>query len=292
MKLLTACVTPFLPDHTVDFLSLDALLSYQEEAGNGLVLFGSTGENLSLSIREKEEILSFACRKGLSVPLVVGVSGTSLHEASEWMRIARDYPIFGFLVTTPVYAKPGVYGQTAWLESLLDIAHKPVILYNIPSRAGVPLYVEAVRMLVDHPYCYGIKDSGGSLTSFLSYKPFHRQLVLYCGDDGLWPQMYQEGAQGLISVLSNMWAKEARAYVANCHHPVQSQLWEHTCRWLNQTTNPIAIKAILADQKKIAHFIMRSPLSVEDFHYHSSLPDVVAYMAQWPNIHSVEHTSC
>ncbi|WP_348662904.1 4-hydroxy-tetrahydrodipicolinate synthase [Chlamydia vaughanii] len=290
MKLLTACVTPFLPNYDIDFLSFEKLLRFQETENNGVVLLGSTGESLSLTLREKEKIVTHACSLNLKIPLIVGVAGTSLYEATEWILLSQNYPITGFLITSPIYTKPGIQGQTSWFESLLNISNKPAILYNIPSRAGTPLYIETVRALANHPHCYGIKDSGGSIDKCREYAQMNPNLALYCGDDGLWPQMHLAGAQGLISVLSNSWPKETREYVDNPFNEAQTLLWQEICHWLSQTTNPIAIKAILAYKQDIAHFSLRLPLAVNDFHHQESLPIIVKKMSQWSKIYQQAHT--
>lgn len=281
MQLFTACVTPFLPNGTIDFLSLKSLLLRQEKEKNGIILLGSTGESLALTIEEKKEIVAFACSCSLTVPLFVGVPGVAFYEASEWMRWCQDYPITGFLITSPIYTNPGVHGQTLWLESLLNLTSLPAIVYNIPSRAGTPVYPDTVRMLAQHPCFLGIKDSGKSIEKFREYASIDTKIMLYCGDDGLWPQMHQEGANGLISVISNSWPKEAKDYVQYCGNATQSLLWEEVCCWLGQATNPLSIKALMAYKKEISHFSVRLPLSKNDFHQHHSLPGVVQKMTMW-----------
>ncbi|WP_375793115.1 4-hydroxy-tetrahydrodipicolinate synthase [Chlamydia sp. 12-01] len=290
MKLLTASVTPFLPNYAIDFLSFEKLLRPQEKEGNGVILLGSTGENLSLTVKEKETIVSFACSLSLKVPIIIGVSGTSLHEASEWIRICQSYPIDGFLITSPIYAKPGIHGQTLWFESLLNVTNKPAILYNIPSRAGTILYSETVRALSEHPFLYGVKDSGGSIDRCREYAHISPNLVLYCGDDGLWPHMQQCGAQGLISVLSNGWPRESHNYVEDPLNKNNSVIWHELSYWLSQTTNPIAIKALLAYKQDIAHSVLRLPLSIKDLQNAESLPIFVRKMSQWSQTYEYAHT--
>ncbi|ANG65789.1 4-hydroxy-tetrahydrodipicolinate synthase [Chlamydia gallinacea] len=284
MQLLTACVTPFFPNGMIDFASLKNLLFRQEKEENGIILLGSTGESLALTIQEKKDIVAFACNCNLTVPLIIGVSGVSLYEAYEWISWCCDYPITGFLMTSPVYANPGIHGQTLWFESLLNRANRPAILYNIPSRAGTPLYVETVKALAQHPCFLGIKDSGRSIATFREYASIDTKCTLYCGDDSLWPQMCVAGAHGLISVLSNGWPKEAKDYVKDCGDPLRSLLWEETCHWLNQTTNPIAIKALLAYMREISHFSLRLPLSKQDFHYQHSISKIVKRMTLWSKV--------
>ncbi|BAE81078.1 dihydrodipicolinate synthase [Chlamydia felis Fe/C-56] len=284
MKLLTASVTPFLPNYDIDFLSVEKLLHSQEKEGNGVVLLGSTGESLALTVQEKEKLVAYACSLDLKIPIIVGVPGTSLHEASAWVSLCQSYPVDGFLITSPIYTKPGIQGQILWFESILNITNKPAILYNIPSRAGSPIYLETVRALSGHPFFYGIKDSGGSIDRCREYTQVCPNLIIYCGDDGLWPQMHQCGARGLISVLSNSWPKEAHNYVEDPFNKNNSLLWCELVSWINQTTNPISIKAMLAYKQDIAYDILRLPLSIKDLQNKKVLPVLVEKMSQWSQI--------
>ncbi|WP_100934095.1 4-hydroxy-tetrahydrodipicolinate synthase [Candidatus Chlamydia corallus] len=281
MHLLTAIVTPFFPDFTIDFSSLERLLYLQDAVGNGIVLLGSTGEGLSLTKKEKQEIVCFACDLKLKVPIFVGVSGTLVNEVLDWIHFCNDLPVSGFLMTTPIYTKPGLRGQILWFEALLNAAKHPTILYNIPARASTPLYIDTVIALAHHPQFLGIKDSGGSVEEFQRYKNSVPHVQLYCGDDVLWTEMAASGACGLISVLSNAWPKETQDYVVNPAKKEYRSLWEETCRLVYTTTNPIGIKAILAYKNFIAHPELRLPLFIEDFDSHNLLP-AVANMLAWP----------
>ncbi|AFS19772.1 dihydrodipicolinate synthase [Chlamydia psittaci 84/55] len=136
-------------------------------------------------------------------------------------------------------------------------------------------------------FFYGLKDSGGSIKNCLEYAQISSNVVLYCGDDGLWPQMYECGAQGLISVLSNIWPKEARECVEDPRNKYRAGLWREVSSWLNQTTNPIAIKALLAYEQVIAHNTLRLPLSIKDLQCAESVPRIIKKMSQWeyPSAH-------
>lgn len=282
MKLLTACVTPFLEDGSIDFLSLEKLLYFQEQTRNGIVLLGSTGESLSLSFQERIDLISFASSLSLDLPIVVGVPGFSLKEAEKWIQSCQEFPIDGFLITTPIYIKPGIYGQTKWFEHLLNLCQHPAILYNIPSRSGVLLHPNVVQSLAGHPRCFGVKDSGGDLTVSRSYAKIPG-LTLFCGDDLLWPDMHACGAYGLISVLSNAWPEQARAIV-NLPSLPQITIWQSTAKWVAQSVNPLAIKVLLTHKQLITSPTVRLPLAIEDF-YDEGLTGISQQMMNW-------HTLC
>ncbi|WP_253299810.1 dihydrodipicolinate synthase family protein, partial [Wolbachia endosymbiont of Chironomus riparius] len=166
--LWTACVTPFNHNgDSIDYHSLNNLLVVQAQNENGIVLLGSTGEGLSLADKEKHELIKFVCKLNLNIKIIVGVPGINFHQTLEWMNFCKDMPIDGYLMTTPVYTKPGIIGQTLWFEKLLEKAHVPAILYNIPSRAGIRLYPETVSNLLDHEKFWAIKDSSGNVKTLI-----------------------------------------------------------------------------------------------------------------------------
>ncbi len=97
--LWTALVTPFNNDNSIDYVSLQKCLHLQEFYGNGIVLFGSTGEGLSLTEEEKRKILIFVCNLQLKTKIIVCVPSYNLFIAEEWLKFCNDYPIDGYLMT-------------------------------------------------------------------------------------------------------------------------------------------------------------------------------------------------
>lgn len=265
--LYTATVTPF--DHSrssVDYQSLEKLLKLQDAAGNGIVLLGSTGEGLSLTDRERREIVTFACDLKLETEVVVAVPSYNLNVALDFIDFCNGLDISGFLMTTPLYTKPGVTGQVRWFEELLDKAQHPCMLYNIPSRSGVKLHVEAVKSLQNHKRFNSIKDSSGIVDSMVDYKTAAPNIEIYCGDDYMMPSFAIEGAHGLVSVASNAWPTATRHYVKECIRgkKLKTQVWWQACRALFTASNPIPIKALLKDLGLIKHDAVRLPLSMTD----------------------------
>ena len=265
--LYTACVTPF--DNTgneIDYHSLEKLLRMQEEAGNGVVLFGSTGEGLSLNEKERKEILLFVFSLGLKTQVIVGVPSHNLKAALDWLEFCNQFAISGCLATTPVYTKPGIHGQTQWFEVILEHTKHPVMAYNIPGRAGIKLYPEAVKNFATHKNFLAIKDSGGTIDSIVDYKIAVPNVAIYCGDDYLLPAMAIEGAVGLISVASNAWPKAVRRYVQKAlkGEKMHDKIWWQACRALFTASNPISVKALLKDIGIIKSDTVRLPLSLAD----------------------------
>ncbi|MGL9717936.1 MAG: 4-hydroxy-tetrahydrodipicolinate synthase [Wolbachia sp.] len=301
--LWTACVTPFnYNGDSIDYSSLQRLLTMQAKAKNGVVLLGSTGESLSLTDSEKRTVVEFVCKLKLNTKIIVGVPGVNLYQALEWLDFCRGMPIHGYLMTTPIYTKPGIKGQTLWFEKLLEKAHVPAMLYNIPSRAGVSLYAETVRNLSGHEKFWAIKDSSGTVDTLIEYKKVAPNIEVFCGDDNMISDMAAKGADGLVSVASNIWPRVVHKYVKQCLNPSLSfqrvtrektttqttgddiksptDIWQQACKALFIASNPIPTKALLHDIGLIEHKTVRLPLSTEDLPSIETLRQVNAWVGR------------
>ncbi|QKX02449.1 4-hydroxy-tetrahydrodipicolinate synthase [Wolbachia endosymbiont of Dirofilaria (Dirofilaria) immitis] len=305
--LWTACVTPFnYRGDSIDYSSLQRLLAIQTEAENGVVLLGSTGESLSLTDRERRALVNFVCELELSMKVIVGVPGVNLHQTLEWLDFCEGMPIYGYLMTTPIYTKPGIIGQTLWFEKLLEKAHVPAMLYNIPSRAGVSLYVETVRNLSGHKKFWSIKDSSGTIDTLIEYKKVAPNIEVFCGDDNMILDMATYGAAGLVSVASNLWPCIAHRYVKQCLLSFQgmslesekkitapviengvkslANIWQQVCKALCTASNPIPTKVLLHDIGLIEHKTVRLPLSIEDLSSIETLRQVTGMVSKWEEL--------
>ena len=252
----------------------------QVKAENGVVLLGSTGESLSLTDSEKRTLVEFVCELKLNTKIIIGVPGVNLYQTLEWLDFCKDMPIHGYLMTTPIYAKPGIMGQTLWFEKLLEKAHVPAMFYNIPSRAGVCLHVETVRNLSSHEKFWAIKDSSGTVDTLAQYKKVAPNIEVFCGDDNMISDMAAYGAAGLVSVAANVWPRVAHEYVKQCLNgrSPQADSWQQACKALFIASNPIPTKALLHDIGLIEHKTVRLPLSTEDLPSVEALRQVNAWM--------------
>lgn len=266
-NLWTACITPFTENGSeVSYIDLEKILRQQEENKNGILLLGSTAEALSLSAVEQRDILKFACKLNLSVPIMVGVPSYNLKVALDWLYFCEQMPIDAYLMATPMYTKPGAAGQTQWFKTLLSSVQKPVMLYNIPGRTGVSLHTDTVKNIRDISNFVAIKDSSGSLNSMLNYREVAPHIEVYCGDDPLVSEYIQEKALGLVSVLSNAWPCDTHNYVHEmlAKNNKQNIDWPKICQVLSIATNPIAIKLFMQQIGIINHATVRLPLSLHD----------------------------
>lgn len=264
--LFTALITPFDEQGNVDYDDLLVLLKKQETAGNGILILGSTGEALNMKLADKYDIVDFCLTQNLDVPLMVGVGGVLLEDTLDWVKSLNEKAIDLLLMVTPLYAKPGRHGQTAWFKALLDTTNKPTVLYNVPSRTAVELHLGTVEDLLEHPNFFGIKEASGSVTKFRQYHSLAQGKFMYCGDDALMPEFAEVGAQGLISVASNVWPEPTHTYVKMTLNGTfkDQRLWQPATNALFMASNPVPAKCLLAHHQVIKSTYLQPPLHADD----------------------------
>lgn len=265
-SLWTAVVTPLTNDSAVDFRSLTSIVHDQEEAGNGLLILGSTAEALNLTLPEKKKIVEHVLSLNPKTPMMVGVGGHQLEETLEWINFLETKNIQAYLMVTPLYAKPGPIGQYNWFKTLMDAVSKPVMLYNVPGRSAVAMSTEAVAKLSTHKNFWAIKEASGSVEKMKEYLKAAGGKAIYCGDDALMPEFTAAGATGLVSVASNAWPKETNLYVKQCLSKTfdAKQLWTDAANSLFCVSNPVPVKRLMFENGKLSSPKMVSPLSHED----------------------------
>ena len=282
-SLWTALVTPFNDDGSVDYASMENLIEKQQEANNGILILGSTGEGLSLSIEEKQQVIKFVNDLKLTIPVMVGIGGFRIEDQLELMQYCHQYNVDCFLLVTPIYAKPNVKGQIKWFTGLLDKAERPCMLYNIPSRTGVNLYPEVLRKLKKHPRLWALKEGSGTLADFQEYRKAAPRLPIYSGNDDFMPHYGLMGAVGLVSVVANAWPKATKLYVEKSLSGDTNlfPLWQCACAAMSQVTNPIPVKTLLHEKQWIKTPTLRLPLTHEDIKKIGPLLDMDGAIQEW-----------
>lgn len=265
-NLWTALITPMTQGLKVDYPSLANIIKEQSDAKNALLILGSTGEALNLDLETRKSIVEFTLEQKPNVPVMVGVGGHDLNAQKAWINWLETKNIEAYLMVTPIYAKPGTYGQYEWFKALMDMVSKPVMLYNVPGRAAKDLSFETVKLLKDHPRYWSIKEASGSAKVMTKYLQASGQKPVFCGDDALLPEFTNAGASGLISVASNTWPQETNLYVKKCLDKSleQKSMWKSAAESLFCASNPVPAKALLALEGRINHDTVMPPLSRRD----------------------------
>lgn len=283
-NLYTALVTPMQEDGDIHFDNLATLIHRQDDAGNGVLVLGSTGEGLNLSLEEKKEVVKTATSLNIDVPIMVGVGGFNLKDQIEWMEFCLEHKVDSFLLVTPLYAKPGPQGQVNWFKSLLDAADKPCMIYNVPSRTGTKLSKLVLTELAHHPNFKAIKEASGSTEDFQEYRKTAKDIAFYSGDDGMLPFFAMAGCDGLVSVASNVWPEATHQYVDWClegRGPELLPLWQECSDALFKGPNPAPVKVLLHEKGWIDHSTMHPPLTEEDVTDISVLKNADNMIQRW-----------
>ncbi len=263
-NLWTALVTPMKSDGSIEFEDLEFLVRKQEEAGNGILLIGSTGEGLALDEDDKRSVIYFVKGLNPSVPIMAGVGGFNLENQVSWIKDCTQEGVDAFLLVTPLYAKPGLHGQVHWFQKLMDASGKPCMLYNIPSRTGSKLQPEALEMLSSHEKLWAVKEASGNIAEYEQFRKTTPDVPLYSGDDGLLPYFSVSGCNGLVSVAANVWPEETSRYTKLClanETETIFPVWNNAVKALFSAPNPVPAKVLLAHKKWIKYDTVRPPLS-------------------------------
>jgi len=202
----TAMVTP-MTSTGVDWDTFARFIDFQLENGiNALVAVGTTGESATLTPEERKEVIRFTVRRvNGRVPVIAGTGTNNTEHVLDFTRAACDDGADALLVVTPYYNKATQGGLIRHFSMVADVATKPVIMYNVPSRTGLNIRPETVQALAEHPNIVGLKEASGDMSQVVSIAArCAGKLDIYSGEDALTVPMMSVGGMGCISVLSNV----------------------------------------------------------------------------------------
>ncbi|MGW1677891.1 4-hydroxy-tetrahydrodipicolinate synthase [Saccharopolyspora sp. NPDC002376] len=205
-RVLTAMVTPFDEDGKLDLKLAQELATYLvDSVGNdGLVVNGTTGESPTTSDHEKEQLLRAVVEAVGDRATVVAGAGTNNTEHSvELARSAEKAGAHGLLVVTPYYSRPPQEGLFQHFWTVADATELPVMLYDIPPRSVVPIQVDTLKRLAEHPQIKAVKDSKHDLLAG-SEVMAATDLAYYSGEDPLNLPWLSVGAVGFVSVIGHV----------------------------------------------------------------------------------------
>src|SRR2546430_2380446 len=207
----TAMVTPF-KEGKVDELAFERLIQAQIKGGvDGIVPVGTTGESPTLSFEEHiyviELAVKFAARK---IRVLAGTGGNSTDEAVYLTIAAERAGANGSLQVAPYYNKPTQEGLFQHFRAIAYATKLPIVLYSIPVRCGVEIGVDTVKRLArECKNIIGIKEAGGNADRVSQLRAsLGLKFTILSGDDSLTLPFMAVGAQGVVSVASNIIPRE------------------------------------------------------------------------------------
>jgi 4-hydroxy-tetrahydrodipicolinate synthase len=213
-RVLTAMVTPFTDDGILDLEQAQRLAEYLIDNGHdGLVILGTTGEAPTVSEAEATRLHTAIVEAvGDRAMVVAGVGTHNTNFSIELAQQAEKCGVSGLLVVTPYYSKPPQEGLVRHFKAVADSTELPVMLYDIPSRAGTRISDETFDRVAEHDRIVAVKDAVGDLVG--GSRVMQRTgLVYYSGDDALNLGWLTHGAAGLVSVVGHIAGPEHRAMV-------------------------------------------------------------------------------
>jgi 4-hydroxy-tetrahydrodipicolinate synthase len=251
-EVLTAIVTPFREDGSVDFHRFATLANHLVDHGSdGLVVAGTTGESPTLSEEERLELFRVAV--GAVGERATVVAGTGTYSTAESMHFTREAHAIGvdaFLVVTPYYSKPPPRGIVEHFKAIAALSDKPVIVYNIPGRVVINIEPETMAQLAEIETVKAVKQANDDLHQ-ARFIVEETGLALYAGDDNLIYPFLEVGGTGGVCVHTHVVGPRVkemiRLYKAGEHVEARRLDDELQASYdlLKVVTNPIAIKAAL-----------------------------------------------
>ena len=207
-----AIVTPMYDNEEVNYEKLEELINWQIDQGtDAIIICGTTGEASTLTMEEHRKVIRAAVEfTKHRVPVIAGTGSNSTQTAIQHTQEAELDGADGLLIVTPYYNKASQAGLIKHFSMIADNTKLPIILYNVPGRTGCNLLPEtAATLFHEKENIVGLKEATGNMTqaSRTMYLT-DGKLDLYSGEDALVLPMMSIGAQGVISVWSNVAPKQ------------------------------------------------------------------------------------
>jgi 4-hydroxy-tetrahydrodipicolinate synthase len=250
-EVLTAMVTPFRADGSVDVPKFKELAAHLVDNGSdGVVVAGTTGESPTLTDDEKVEL--FAAARDAVGDRATVVAGTGTYDTAHSVRLtkrAHEAGVDGILVVTPYYNKPPQRAIVRHFQEIAAATDKPVVVYNIPSRVVINIEPATIEELAKIPNVRAVKQAYDDLDEARVIPGLG--LDLYAGDDNLIFPFLGLGAIGGICVHTHVWGRQTKEMVrlyrsgdvdgARALNEEMAPAFD----LLRITTNPIPIKAAM-----------------------------------------------
>ncbi len=202
----TAIVTPF-NEQGVDYERLKQTIDYQYENGSAAIaVCSTTGESVTLSAGEQEEIVRFAVRENRGrMKLIVGIGSNNTETALSRARTARFAGADALLMVTPYYNKSTQKGLVEHFTYVADRVDLPLILYNVPTRTGIGITAETYETLSKHPNINGVKEAAGDIALVGQVRSrCGEDLYIWSGNDSDTVPIMALGGLGVVSVAGNL----------------------------------------------------------------------------------------
>jgi 4-hydroxy-tetrahydrodipicolinate synthase len=250
-EILTAVVTPFKRDGSIDLVAFRALASHLVDNGSdGIVVTGTTGESPTLTDEERFALYEAAVDEvGARATVVAGTGTYSTAHSVHLTARAHEIGVHGFLVVTPYYNKPPVRGIVHHFEEIAAVTDRPLVAYNIPARVVTNLDTAAIAQLAEIPTVRAVKQANPDLEQARAIVELG--LDLYAGDDDLVHPFLELGGKGGVCVHTHVVGPQVKEMVRRYREgdvegaAALDRELAPAIELLRVVVNPIAIKCAL-----------------------------------------------
>ncbi|MDI6799273.1 MAG: 4-hydroxy-tetrahydrodipicolinate synthase [Actinomycetota bacterium] len=252
--LLTAIVTPFKEDLSLDLDAFEKLIEHLIKTGtDGLVVSGTTGESPTLSDEEKVELFKVAKEVASGrVKVIAGTGYNCTRETINLTKMAESVGVDAAMVVTPYYNKPPQKGLYNHFRMVAESTKLPLILYNVPSRTITNIEADTTIELSKIENVVAIKEASGNLEQIAKIiDSTTSEFMLYSGDDAMTYPIMTLGGDGAISVISHVAGDKMKSMVTSYKDGKHEEARRIHLELLPlfesmfMTTNPIMVKAAL-----------------------------------------------
>ena len=252
-----AIITPFAENGSIDWVSFKKLIGFLTEGKvDYLVVMGTTGENVTISKEEKQEIFRFVASENAGkLPLVAGIGGNNTAEVLDGLKQTDLRGYQAILSVSPYYNKPNQEGIFQHYKLISEASLLPVIMYNVPGRTGMNVTAETtVRIARACPNIIATKEASGNfdqIMQIIKNKPDGFEVI--SGDDGITLPMIALGSIGVISVVANAFPgkfSEMVRLALDENYPAARELHYKFVDIINslfEEGNPSGVKAYLSE---------------------------------------------
>jgi 4-hydroxy-tetrahydrodipicolinate synthase len=202
-------ITPLKDRDTLDVEGLERLVEHLVAGGvHGLFILGTSGETPCLSYRLRRELIGRVCRQiGDRLPVLVGVTDTSIVETLDLARCAAEAGANGVVLAPPYYFPLSQSELVGYVRRVAAELPLPLLLYNIPALTKVSFEPETVRQLLEVPRIVGLKDSSRQMDCFVAIRQVTRQRPdwsLLIGFEHLLADAIRAGGDGGVCAGANL----------------------------------------------------------------------------------------
>lgn len=266
---ITALVTPFKEDGSLDVETLKKLVQFQIKGHiNGIVPCGTTGETPTLNEEEYKLVIETVVKEvNGRVPVIAGAGSNDTQKAIHHSKVAKEAGADGLLHVTPYYNKPTPAGLLAHFKAIAEEVDLPIVLYNVPGRTGSNVSAATlIKIAKEVPQVVAVKEASGNITQMMEIVAgVPSSFSVLSGDDAFTLPLMAVGGVGIISVAANEIPKEM---VDMTHAALEGNFAKAKklhYEWLDLMninfveSNPIPVKTALALMGKIKE-VFRLPL--------------------------------